>query len=205
MTTIYDTNSILSVILIRIHLDYYKPTPESTPTSYDLCFSDGADREYTNDGYTYLGLGKLMSISSSASELTSSSGEITITISGIPNSSIYEIVNSRVKGSPVVVERAYFNPNTLEPLNFTSGKNTTGRYLGFINNYSLNEEYDYMRKSNTNTIVLQCSSSIDFLSNKYGGRKTNPYSENRYFPNDRSMDRVPTLQNATFDFGKKTT
>jgi hypothetical protein len=140
-----------------------------------------------------------MSIGTAASELRVSSGDIQITLSGIPNSSIYEIVNSRIKGCPVKVYRALFNPTTGAALAIAG--NPLGRYQGYINNYTLNEEYDNETRTSSNTLVLSCASSIDYLNNKITGRKTNPTSQKQFFPSDVSMDRVPALKNSEFNFG----
>jgi hypothetical protein len=50
-------------------------------------------------------------------------------------------------------------------------------------------------------LSIICASVVDVLGKKTGGRKTNPESEKKFFPTDLAMDRVPTLENATFDFG----
>jgi len=49
--------------------------------------------------------------------------------------------------------------------------------------------------------MLECSSSVGLLGQKISGRKTNPQSQNRFYPSDRSMDRVPTLKGTKFNFG----
>jgi len=190
--------AIQSNLFVRIQVDYYKETAESEPIQEVLRFSDNI-QPYTLDGEEYLGLGKLVGITSTNSELRASSGDLTITISGIPNSSIYEIVNSKIKGCPVRITRVLFNPATGLPLNIAG--NPLARYRGFVNNYSLQEDWDQNTRTSSNTIVLVCASSIDVLSNKVGGRKTNPYSMKRFYPNDLSFDRVPTLENTTFNFG----
>jgi hypothetical protein len=190
--------SIHSNLFVRIEVEYYKATAVASPTSTVLRFSD-RHIPYTINGESYVGLGNLMSISNASSELRVSSGELQITLSGIPNSSIYEIVNSRIKGCPVKVYRALFNPTTGAALAITG--NPLGRYQGYINNYTLNEEYDTETRTSTNTLVLTCASSIDYLNNKITGRKTNPTSEKQFFPSDVSMDRVPALKNSEFNFG----
>jgi len=190
--------AIQSNLFIRIEVDYYKATAGSAATSQILTFSDRQE-SFTLDGDTYVGLGRLMGVTATSSELRSSSGEVTITISGIPNSSIYEIVNSRIKGCPVRITRVLFDPVTNTQLAIEG--NPLARFRGFVNNYSLQEDYDNVTRTSTNTIVLVCASALDVLSNKVAGRKTNPYSQKKFYPSDLSMDRVPTLENATFDFG----
>jgi len=190
--------SIQSNLFVRIQVDYYKDSPNATPRQEILRFSDFKYPIEVN-GEVYQALGGLMGITDTRSEIRASSGELTITISGIPNTSIYEIVNSRIKGSPVMVTRVLFDPATNQMLNIPG--NPLAKYRGFVNNYSLQEDYDVRSRTSTNTIVLTCASAIDVLANKVSGRKTNPYSQRKFFPNDLSMNRVPTLENATFNFG----
>lgn len=190
--------SITSNLFVRIDVEYYKQNPGDTPTSTKWCYSDSI-YPYTLDGDTYIGLGKFAGITETSSEIKATSGQLTLTLSGIPNTSIYEILNSKIKGCPVRVTRVLFDPVTHQPLDIPG--NPLARYRGFINNYSLSEDYNIGEKSATNTLVLVCASAIDVLNNKMSGRKTNPYSQKKFFPNDLSMDRVPTLENSDFNFG----
>lgn len=191
-------SSVQSNLFIRIQVDKYRTTPTGAFTQEVLRFSD-LNASFTINGETYLGLGNFMSVTDSRSELRVSSGELTISLSGIPNSSIAEIVNSKIKGSPVRIYRAFFNAATGAFLDIPG--NPLGRYRGFVNNFALQEEYNPDTRTSSNTLALICASSVDVLSNKVAGRKTNPSSQKKFYPNDLSMDRVPNLENATFDFG----
>jgi hypothetical protein len=184
-------------LFVRIEVDYYKSSPSATPQAEILRFSDykGA---VTVNGESYLGLGRLVGMSATTSELTGSAGSITISISGIPNSSIAEIVNSRIKGSPISVYRVIFNPETGQPLSITG--NPAGRFFGFVSNYTLDEEFDYSTRTSSNVIALECASRLEFLNNKVTGRKTNPKSQKSFYSSDLSMDRVPNLVGANFNF-----
>lgn len=191
-------SSIQSNLFVRVQVDYYKATPTATASSQILRFSD-LRTNYVIDGETYIGLGNLMGVSSASSELRPSNGELSISISGIPNTSIYEIINSRIKGCPVRIYRGLFDANSGTALSITGNPMT--RYRGFVNNYSLNEEYDIVNRTSSNTITLICNSSVDVLQNKIVGRRTNPAVEKRFYPNDLAMDRVPTLSSSAFNFG----
>lgn len=190
--------SIQSNLFVRIDVQEYRTTPTGSYTPLVLRFSDRVG-SYTLNGESYTGLGKLMSISQSSSEIRVSGGELTIVLSGIPNSSIAEIVNSKIKGAPVNVYRGVFNSTTGDLLAIDG--NPVGRFIGFVNNYSLTEEFDNVSRTSSNTLVLTCASNVDILANKVAGRKTNPKSQKALYPSDLSMDRVPTLKGATFDFG----
>jgi hypothetical protein len=140
-----------------------------------------------------------MGITGSSSELQVTGGEVTISLSGIPDSSITEILNSRIKGSTVRIYRVLFDAVTGVKIDIAG--NPMGRYRGFVNNYSITEDYNIQSRTSSNTLSIICASVVDVLGKKTGGRKTNPESEKKFFPTDLAMDRVPTLENATFDFG----
>lgn len=193
--------AIESNLFVKMEVEYYKSTPASTPTSVVLKFSDRL-YPHTIGSDTYTGLGKLMSITSSTSELRPSANEFTVTISGIPNTSIAEIINSRIKGSLVTVYRGLFDANTGQFLSGVTG-NPIIRFKGYVNNIGLDEEYDVENRNSTNTITIICNNIIDVFENKISGRRTNPSSQKKFYPSDISMDRVPNLENTTFDFGAR--
>lgn len=191
--------AIESNLFVKIELDYYKANAAATPAANTLYFSDRL-AEYNNGADTYIGLGNLLNITSTASELRVSGYELTVTISGIPNSSIYEIVNSRIKGSKITVYRGMFNQANN---NLISGltANPQIRFQGYISNLGLDEDWNQESRTSTNTLVLNCASVVDVMNNKIAGRKTNPSSQKKFYPTDISMDRVPRLEETKFDFG----
>lgn len=193
--------SIQNNLFVRIYVEEYKATSASSYTTETLLFSDATFPQVINSE-TYTPLGRLLGITSTSSELRISDYEVTITLSGIPNSSIFEIVNSKIKGCPVEIYRGVYDTTT-GSLVTGIGDNPMLRFKGMINNYSLNEEFDSNERSGTNTLVITCTSDVTILSNKIAGRKTNPDSEKKFFPDDVSFDRVPNLKNTTFDFGKE--
>jgi hypothetical protein len=163
-----------------------------------LTFSD-YNRALTIDGTAYVGLGQLLSISDTSSSIRSAPGDLNISISGIPNSSIAEILNNKIKGSSVVIWRMVFDPTTGQQLAITG--NPAGRFRGIITNYSLEEDWQMGAITTSNTIIFSCANSIEILSNKISGRKTNPIDQKTLYPGDLSMDRVPNLAKSNFNFG----
>ena len=187
-------DSIQSNLFVRIDLSY---------TSEVLTFTDTRDTWDLNTGpgnslEEYVGLGELMGVTSTSSELRSTSREITITISGIPNTSITEIMNSRLKGSRCNIWRLIQDPITRNPLYLS------GRFNGIVTNYAINEEFDPVSRTASNTISIMCSGIVDVLANTTKGRRTNPQDQRYWVPNDAAFDRVPDLVGAYFDFGVKT-
>jgi hypothetical protein len=183
-------NSVRSNLFVRI---------EVSPSNV-LRFSDMKE-QYAINGEVYQGLGQLMDVTTNSSELRVTGDEISITVTGIPNTSITDILNTKIKGAKVSIYRAFFAPNTAS-LILVEG-NPVGKFFGFVNNYQLAEEYDIQAREASNTIIMTCSSVVDVLNNKVGGRKTNPSSHKAFYPGDRSMDRVPALENSVFNFGDR--
>lgn len=189
---------VQSNLFVRIDIPEYRTTPSGGYSPEVLKISD-LSYPYDLGGEIYTGLGRLLAVTSTNSELRVTGNEVTITLSGIPNSSIAEIVNSKIKGSGVKIYRVLFDGTNGSYLNISH--NPVGRFNGYVNNYSLQEDYDIDARTSTNTLVLTCSSVVDVLGNKIAGRKTNPSSMKKFYPNDVSMDRVPSIENTTFNFG----
>lgn len=195
--------AIHSSFFIRIDVAEYRNYGSSSYSSEILTFSD----HYNNiniDGQLFVPLGSHLSITETVSELVTSRSQVNITLSGVPDSALYEILNSKIKGSPVIIYRGIFDSGTNAILN--SDNLASGRFRGIVTNYLLNEEFtndvNGTARSSTNTITLQCSGSVEMLQNKISGRKTNPTSMKRFFPTDVSFDRVPSLENTQFNFGE---
>lgn len=187
--------AIKTSLFVRFDVAEYRTNSSDPYVSQILTFSDH-DAIVTINGETYTPVGKLLGVTSSRSELRPSGSDVTITLSGIPDTSIAEIVHSKIKGSPVKIYRGYFNASTGAQIN-----SFVGRFIGSINNYSLQEEFDVYERTASNTIVIECNSTVETLSNKVAGRRTNEQSMKSFYPTDTSMDRVSSLQGSNFDFG----
>ena len=194
-------SAVESGLFVKIVCDYYKSTfATASFTSQTFYFSD-LMRDVTIDSNLYTGIGRLLGVTTTTSELKVSNQEVTVTLSGIPNTSIEEIQASRFKGSNIEIRRGIFNANTGAFLSITG--NPMLRFKGIITNLSINEEYNIEDRTATNTITLACASVIDIMSSKISGRKTNPESQKYFYSTDVSMDRVPNLVGTYFDFGGK--
>lgn len=168
------------------------------PDYSTLLFSDYS-RSITIAGDTYAGLGKLVAITNSQSEIRASGNQLTITMVGIQDVDVPGIISSKLKGSQVEVRRAFFDANTGALLNVEG--NPTGRFFGIVNNYSLEEDFAMGADTTANTIQIICTSAVEILNNKYAGRRTNPIDQRAINATDPSMDRVPTLARSNFNFG----
>jgi hypothetical protein len=198
----YDLTSYPSIgtaLLVSIEIDEYRVNPGDSPTSTVLRFCDQT-RTITFGGYPFVGTGQLLNITATRSELRTSTGDLTISLSGIPDNRIKEIINSRIKGNRVQIFRAFYDPATLGSLSIALS-DPIGRFFGVINNYSIEEDYDITNRTNSNTLSLICSSWVEVLSKKVQNRKTNPNDMKSFYSTDVSFDRVPSLVGANFDFG----
>lgn len=187
--------AVRTSLFVRVDVAQYRTSPSASYTNEILTFSDHTQTVYIG-GEEYVPLGNFLSVTSSTNELRPTGNSVTVALSGIPNSNISEILYSKIKGSPIVIYRGYFDIDTgniIGDIQF--------RYKGIINNYSLEEEYDVLEKEATNTVQFDCLSRVDILSNKVAGRRTNPESMKKYFPTDTSFDNLPSLKDRSFDFG----
>ena len=124
-------NNIETGLFVRIACAKYRATEGDSFTSTVLRFSD-INRPITIASESYTGLGRLLGITASQSELRVTTNDVTITLSGIPNSSLEEIMASRLKGSSVKIYRGIFNSTTGALLSITD--NPIQRFSGYISN-----------------------------------------------------------------------
>jgi hypothetical protein len=185
-------------LFVKIQIQNYRTTEAGGATSEVLLFSDYY-RTVIIDGETYLPLGQLVSIGTSRSEIRASSDSMNITISGIPNENVQEILYSDIKGSLISVYRVIFDSNTGDILAITG--NPAGRFFGYVNNYSTSNEIDVLALEGTTTVSFECGSFISLLNTFVNGRRTNPVDQKQLYPNDTSFDRVPTLVGSNYNFG----
>jgi hypothetical protein len=166
-----------------------------------LTFSD-YHRSLTIDGTAYTGLGQLLAISDTSGSLRASPADVTISISGIPTANVTAILNNRIKGSEVKIYRGFFNPSTGQLLSVVG--NPAGKFQGVINNFEISDDLEMGSDSGSFTLILTATSVVELLNNKVSGRRTNPADQKEFYPNDLSMDRVPSLAKSNFNFGAPT-
>ena len=148
---------------------------------------------------SYTNLGTLLGVTDSSSDIRASTGTLTVTISGIPDTSIAEVLAQRFKGSEIQIWRVFFDATTRQPLNITG--NPAGRFSGIITNFSLEEDWSPGTTTTSNRIAFTCSSKIDILNTKVSGRRTNTNDMKAWYPSDVSMDRVMALSRSNYNFG----
>lgn len=198
-----DYNHIRTALFVKIQVDQYYDAAYGGFQNKTLLFSDHYTDYELFPGETYTALGDLVAVSSSMNELTPTAGTLTIQISGVASQSRTEITRTKFNSSRVTVYRAFFAQNG-ELIADETIQNPVGRFTGYVNNYTLQEDWDQELRFSSNTISLECNNSVTLLSKKTSGRKTNPTSMKKYYPSDVSFDRIPALVNAKVNFGGAT-
>lgn len=165
--------------------------------NFDTAYVTDCNNSLGYAGNTYTNIGKLLSVGNTTSELKSSSGDMTISLSGIPTGSISDILNQEIKGSIISIYRAFFNPSTHGTLTISGGTNTFLKFKGVVTNYSISDTVDIDAQLAVSTITLTANSMVEVLASQVNGRRTNLSD----FPGESSMSRVQALANSNFNFG----
>ena len=166
-------------------------------SSHDVPFSI---TESDGVSYEYPAVGSLLNVTEIISDIKSTLADVTVTLSGIGNNYISDIIDNPIKGNPVEIRRAFFNADTGAFLNISG--NPVLEFSGIVNNYNVDIGDGTM--SETCTVSLVCSSIMSVLGKKITGRRTNQDEQDYWFPGDKSMDRVAVIAEANFDFGGTT-
>lgn len=188
MTTLANYTSVQAVLLCKVVVPNYQT----------LLFSS-YNRPLTVAGDTYTNLGTLLGVTASSSDLRTTTGNMTISISGIPDASVQQIIQNQFKGSTVQVWRYFLDPVTGQALPLTT--NPVGRFQGVVINWNIVDDRRPPSQDATCTINFVCSSTIASLTNKLSGRRTNGTDQRYWYSTDASMDRVISLKNSNFNFG----
>ena len=151
----------------------------------------------TFDEVEYTPLGGLMGVSTQQRDLAATSYDTAITLVGVDQTNIYYVLSSDylIKGSTIEFYRGFYDTNYA----LTS---VSLRYTGVVTSYTIQENVDMDQMSDTYTVTINCSNHKTILENQISGRNTNPTSWAEFYANDTSMENVPNLINAVFDFGK---
>lgn len=190
------TMAALSGPQIR-HAEFVKLTVGTAATVYTFC---NAAAPITVDGITFANLGALLNVGDVQRDMRSTSDDMTIVLTGIDPINVGLILGNDIKGSLVEVWRGFFDSNN--QIIITPTTQFFKRYQGIINNVSITEDFNSELRTRIATCSISCSSMRRILENRLGGVKTNQSSWQFLYPGDISMNRVATIANTYFDFGK---
>jgi hypothetical protein len=179
------------------HAEFVRLTVGTAGTVYTFC---NAAAPITVGGITFSNLGALLSVGDVQRDMRSTSDDMTIALTGINPANIALILSNDIKGSLVEVWRGFFTSNN--QIITTPTTQFFKRYQGIINSVSITEDFNSELRTRIATCSIACSSMRRVLENRLGGVKTNQSSWQFLYPGDTSMNRVATIANTYFDFGK---
>lgn len=179
------------------HAEFVKLTVGTAGTVYTFC---NASAPITVGGITFTNLGALLNVGDVQRDMRSTSDDMTIALTGINPTNISIILSNDIKGSLVEVWRGFFDTNN--QIITTPTTQFFKRYQGIINSVSITEDFNSELRTRIATCSIACSSMRRVLENRLGGVKTNQSSWQFLYPGDTSMNRVATIANTYFDFGK---
>lgn len=194
MTTINAVNSSS----IR-HAEFVRMVVGQTgsTTTYTFC---NAAAPVTVSGITFTNLGALLGVGDVQRDIKATSDDMTISLTGIDPTWVSVILGTYIKGSTVEVWRGFLDSNN--QIITTPTTQFFKRYQGIINNVSITENFDSQMRTRVATCSVSCSSMRRILENRMSGVKTNQQSWQFFYTADTSMNRVATIANTYFDFGK---
>lgn len=191
---VQNTTTIYPVTLIELDLNG------------NVYYMSDAYKPYTVGGNNYNELGAYISMTDFDDNIKTTDGDITLSLSGIPSSSTGSEVNylriildQPIKGGNITISRGFINTSTNE---LDTG-NIYTRYKGVITNYAIDEAFNFISKQNDYAVSVTVASLVTVLKNRIVGQRTDPTNRKRLYPNDKSFDRIPTIANSPFDFGKE--
>ena len=165
-------------------------------------------KNIVHNSKTYQALAGFLTVGEIQNNISNANDELQIGLSAIPSVYISAVLGTQIKGGDVNIYRAFFDYNTQEVITGQIYK----RFAGVVSNFSVQEDIETLNQDVgvTHTITITASSIMGVLENKVSGRRTNKqdyqifYTElnNVNYATDPSMNRVETLFNQSFDFGK---
>ena len=179
------------------HAEFVRLTVGTAATVYTFC---NAAAPVTVSGITFTNLGALLNVGDVQRDMRSTSDDMTIALTGIDPSNVGLILSNDIKGSLVEVWRGFLDADN--QIITTPTTQFFKRYQGIISNVSITEDFNSELRTRIATCSISCSSMRRVLENRLGGVKTNQSSWQFLYPGDTSMDRVATIANTYFDFGK---
>jgi hypothetical protein len=164
----------------------------NTANTTVLTFSS-AYKEETIANTVYTPLGGLLAVGAQNRNLRVTSGDTTISLSGIDGNNIQQVLSTKIRGSEVEVLRGFYDANMVLT-------NTYPRFTGIITTYAITEERE--GQEDNFTVSVGASSYKTVLENRIAGRKTNQESWQFFDPTDTSMNQVYAISGVQFDFGQ---
>ena len=177
----------------------------------------------------FTALGQLVQVGSVQRDIKSTANETTVTLVGIDTAMLSLVLNAKLKGSQIDLWHGFFDANNelittvtsswlnnvgstidwtnslFDPIAWTSSTGGTGVYkyfTGFVNSFSISEQWMEETRSYTGVVTISASSFQLVLQNRTAGRYTNDNAWQSIYPGDTSMNRVNYISSINYAFGK---
>lgn len=215
------TNTIEHGVLLQLTI------PNSANTGTETYYISNCYNNITYAGNTYTALGGFLQVGEIQNNIQNAVDELSVTLSAIPEGYLEFVVDRQIKGGEIKVYRVFFDTATQTVRNIDGVDQIFLRFKGIINNYAVQEDIDQNSAlpTTSHNITITCSSILSILDNRVSGRRTNrndyqyryldklitlgpgsatwgAYILNTQITTDKSLNRIETLHNANFDFGK---
>jgi hypothetical protein len=192
ITPVENTNNLRYADFVRV------TTPDAV---YRFATTSSPITVTAVDAEAFSALGILMKVGDTQRDIKSTANETSFTLVGIDTAMLGWVLGNQIKGSQIEAWKGFFNTNG--ELITTGG--TGGLYQffnGYINSFSINEQWMEEVRSFVGVISVSASSTQLILKNRTAGRFTNDNNWQFFAPNDTSMDRVAFITNINYNFGK---
>jgi hypothetical protein len=153
------------------------------------------------DSEPFDALGALVKVGDVQRDIKSTANETSITLVGINTAELGWVLSNKIKGSLIEMWHGFFNTNN--ELITTGG--TGGLYkffTGYVNSFNITEQWFEEARMYYGAINVTASSIQIILQNRTAGRYTNNNSWQFFSPADTSMDRVSTIGQINYFFGR---
>jgi len=199
---------------------------QTTATTFETYYISNCYQDVVFQGRTYTALAGFLQVGELQQDISAGNNEINIGMSAIPPEYITAILGAQIKGGNVKIYRVFFDQATQQVAVIGGVTQIFPRFNGYITNYNVSEEVTQNVNGGevSHTITVVASSINGILENRVSGRRTNRKSyQYRYddrilsyvnglivggnvfstaITTDPSLNRIETLHNASFDFGK---
>ena len=171
------------------------------------------------------GLGQLVKIGDATRDIKSTANETSISLVGIDTALLGWVLGQNIKGSKIEMWHGFFNTNDqlIGGLNYLltesgyfllledGGKIELEQgtselfkfFTGYITSFQISEQWMDEQKAYVGTINVSASNIQLILNNRTAGRYTNDNAWQFFTPGDTSMNRVATIQQIQYFFGKQ--
>jgi len=154
------------------------------------------------DANPFTGLGQLVKVGSAQRDIKSTANETTVTLVGIDTANLALVLGANIKGSQVEMWHGFFDADN--QLITGAGSGLYQFFNGYINAFSISEQYLEEARGYFGTVTISASSIQLILQNRTAGRYTNDPSWTFWNSGDTSMNRVNYIQTINYQFGKTT-